>query len=553
MASAQQERVTAFVPLTLALGAVLLHLALGARPEPLVRGGTALPPSLMSVGTATDGSVEIRVRTIPGTTAMIANGADGAFTEVQDGLAHVSPDRREAARLLTCPISLNWRHPLVDLPVATIVRLASRDRTGRLGPEQVITHLEADHGHIPVLSLVIPQGALFDPDSGLMVVGNAIFHAPEKLLDYQYQDPRWWKYPGNFHMRGRAWERTGSLTWQPADTAEGFARRVTVRINGQMTRAFPQHALRIGFEPPLRENIFAEEVGDGYASMVVRSAGNDQIKAMLRDAYQHELCKGASFGVSGHRTCVLYVNGAYWGVHHLRHRMDEEELARRYGVGKKKLTILEDEARFYYGDAEDIPRFERLAYGSRDWNGVGEAWADTLRAHIDTDGFLAYMASQMILGNMDWPQQNVRFWRYRGKPRPGTDLDGRWHFIMGDSDLGFGAHAGPETDLFLRVNAVDVPITRLFKGMMRNERFRTRFIAVARELAMGPLSSARSLATLDRFVNHMAPEMERHTARWRRPADVATWEEHIAVMRNFAARREAYVLDGLERLERNGE
>lgn len=541
------------VPLVLTLSAVMFHLAVGARPKQPADRGTRPAPAIVTVDELKDGGLSVHIRPVPGTVAMVAQGADAPFVEVQGRIVHAWPDHAAAARMLARPISLNWRHPHGGLPVATVLRLASKDEQGRLGPERILTHMEMDHGALPVISLVLPQGALFDADTGLMVVGNAIFHAPPKLLDYEYQDPRWWKYPGNFHMRGKAWERAATFNWIPPDTSEAFEREVRLRINGQMTRAFPQHAFRIAFDPPLTTDLFGEEVKDGYGGLVLRAAGNDQIKAMLRDAYQHVLCRGLPFQVSGHRTCVLYINGAYWGVHHLRHRMDEEELSRRFGVGKKQLTILEDEARFYHGDPNEVARFERLAYGSRAWDGRSEAWADTLRAHIDTDGFLTYMASQMILGNMDWPQQNVRFWRYHGQPRPGTDLDGRWHFIMGDGDLGFGAQAGPEADMFQRVNAVQVPITWLFKGMLRNPDLRSRFVSIARQLAQGPLSAARSMVELDRFVEGMAPEMERHTARWRRPADVQTWQEHIGVMRIFAARREAYVLQRLERLERTGE
>jgi hypothetical protein len=337
------------------------------------------------------------------------------------------------------------------------------------------------------------------------------------------------------------------------DGREMFQRHVSVRMNGQMTRGFPQHAFRIGFDGPLRYDLFGEDPLEGYAGFVIRAAGNDQVRAMVRDAFQHALCAGLPFEVSGHRTCVLYINGAYWGVHHLRHRMDEEEIARRYGISKKRITILEDEARFYRGDTAEVMRFEHLAYTTRAWNGHDERWADTLRASMDVDGFLSYMATQMILGNMDWPEQNVKFWRYTGKPKPQRPLDGRWYFAMGDSDLGYGVQAGPEADMFQRVDAAEVPITWLFKGMLRDLGFRERFVSIARALARGPFSAEHSLQELDRCVALMAPEMERHTARWRRPADRATWQDHIEVMRNFAARREAYVLERLDRLERTGE
>ncbi|MBP8877354.1 MAG: CotH kinase family protein [Flavobacteriales bacterium] len=483
----------------------------------------------------------------------LALGADGRWIAYGPEVKlNIEPDRRSIAHLLSTPISLNWRHPLFGLPEAWVARYAERDTQGRSGPVKLHTKVFADHGDLPVLSLVIPTGSLLDPDTGLMVVGNAIFHAPEKVLETDRTDPRWWKYPGNFHMRGKAWEREGIVQLLDGSGEEVFQSTVDVRINGQMTRAFPQHALRLEFPERVAEDLFGEEAKNGYQSLVLRSAGNDQIKAMLRDAYQHDLCKGLPFDVSGHRTCVVYINGAYWGVHHIRHRMDDHELARRYGVKKKHITILEDEARYYRGDPALISEFEHLAYRSREWNGKDPQWLDTLNARIDVDGFLYYMATQMIVANMDWPGQNVKFWRYTGNPKAGSHLDGRWYFIMGDSDLGYGAAADAKTDLFLRVKAQEVPITWIFRALLRNGSVRAHFITIARELANGPFSAVRSLERLDRFVAHMAPEMERHTQRWRRPSNVATWQREVEVMRIFATERQQEVLDQLNAFEKKG-
>lgn len=494
------------------------------------------------------------VRSSGGGSLGIATDASGPLVDHGD-LVHlpVRPDERDAARTISIPISLNWRHPLAGLPSAQVIRMAERDDRGRYGPERLQTLLFADHGHLPVLSLILPHGALFDPDTGLMVVGNGIFHAPEKLLRIEYHDPKWWKYPGNFHLRGKAWERKGRVQFIGADGEEVFQSEVGVRINGQMTRAFPQHALRLEFPEPVRADIFGEAVKEGYGEVIMRAAGNDQIKAMLRDAFQHDLCKGLPFEVSGHRTCVVYINGAYWGVHHIRHRMDENELARRYAIPAKHITVLEDEARFYRGDTAQATAFKRLAARTAAWDGADRAWADTLERSIDVDGFLSYMAAQMILCNVDWPEQNVKFWRYAGKKPGAPPLDGRWYFIMGDSDLGYGVAADARTNMFSRVNAVDVPITALFHGMMRDPQLKQRFVGLARSLAKGPLSAARSSAELERSIALMAPEMVRHTARWRRPADVATWTGHLDVMRTFAREREAEVLRQLDTYEQSAD
>ncbi|MEZ4739562.1 MAG: CotH kinase family protein [Flavobacteriales bacterium] len=366
---------------------------------------------------------KVRFRSSAGGALLLATKADGPWRTMGDEVEiEAVPDRAAAERMLAVPLSLNWKHPLCGLPVAEVFRVAELDPMNRPGPVRMHTVLFEDHGELPVLSLAITEGALFDPDTGLMVVGNGIFRAPEKVLVAEYRDPKSWKYPGNFHMRGKEWQREARIQLIAADGSEEFQTAVGVRINGQMTRSFPQHALRLVFEDPLQADIFNEAVGDGYDALVLRTAGNDQIKAMLRDPFLHGLIEGLPLEVSKARPCVLYINGAYWGVHYLRHRLDDDEMARRYGIKKKYITILEDEARFYRGDPDQVPAFERMALRTAAWNGKGNAWTDTLEAQLDVDGFFVYMATQMILGNVDWPSQNVKFWKYTGPPEQRAPL-----------------------------------------------------------------------------------------------------------------------------------
>ncbi|MEZ4739563.1 MAG: CotH kinase family protein [Flavobacteriales bacterium] len=118
---------------------------------------------------------------------------------------------------------------------------------------------------------------------------------------------------------------------------------------------------------------------------------------------------------------------------------------------------------------------------------------------------------------------------------------------MGDTDLAFGAYADPSTDMFSRVKALDyVPLSQLFLGMMKDPGFKQRFLRIARELATDHFSATRSTTQLDRFLQRLAPEMDRHTMRWRRPGSVDQWNKEVEVVRNFAATREANVLRQLD-------
>ena len=432
----------------------------------------------------------------------------------------VRPDRRAAATAMALPTAMQWRPPIPGLPAAMVVRAAERDALGRSGPVRLITKVTADHGGLHVLSVWLPEGALFHPDSGIYVPGHAMLAPPADMLSQYLVDGRWWKYPGNYHYRGKAWERRGLLQFIAPDGQELMHRPVRVRSHGQMTRGFPQHALRLLFDEPLDVPVFADGDGRGMKAMVLRAAGNDQVKAVMRDALLQDLCLGIGFEVSRATTCVVYINGAYWGVHHLRQRMDEKELARRHGLSPGNVAMVEVRMKRFNGEASDVSELDALVRSVTEATDLAAAIA-ALEQRLDLDDHLRYMAAMMVLANRDWPGDNIKLWRVRKANATTGARDGRWRMIAGDMDMGFGAiDPRPGTDLYEQVARSTSPVARLFRALMKDERTKARFEATVQELLNGPLSRERLLARIKAQHQLMAPEMDRHTARWRRPVIV---------------------------------
>ncbi|MCC6400048.1 MAG: CotH kinase family protein [Flavobacteriales bacterium] len=442
------------------------------------------------------------------------------------------------------PTSVQWRPPVPGLPAALTAR-ATACSDGTCGP--VTTRTVLLHAHsLPVLALVADPGAFFDPDSGIYVTGHGIFRTVEDAVRRFPRDHRWWKYPGNFQFRGKAWERQAHAELIDGRGAQQWSGAVKLRINGNNTRGFPQHALRMKL-PVSSVAWCGEERGVGHRMLVLRAGGNDQADSFLRDVVQHGLCARLPFETSGSTAVVVYLNGAYWGLHHVRERIDAKELARRHGGDAKAYTILEDRLLLYEGDHAEVKRFERMITMAERWDPLGVHYVDSLEHRMDVDGFLTYMAAQIILGNLDWPDQNVKYWRWTG-PRDtvGVPRDGRWRFIMGDSDMGLG-YAGPVTvDLFLHVERHQGPVAQLYKAVLRSPVLRQRFRAITLGLLDGALSGATMVAAIDAEAARLAPEMGLHVARWRRPGSVAQWTRKVEDLRTFARARGELVRAQLE-------
>jgi hypothetical protein len=454
----------------------------------------------------------------------------------------LAPDERNAQRLIRTPSSPQWRTPKPG-PMADAVALRCRlcDGDGRCGPVVGHTSIRTP-SDLPVLALTLDAGGFMDPDTGIYVVGHGIFRDAELAVQRYPRDQKWWKYPGNYQFRGKQWERTAGLELFDDHHERQWAGDVKVRINGNNTRGFPQHALRVSFKEPLDVPVFGAEHGSGFRGLVLRSGGNDQDHAFLRDALQHRLCGDMPFFTSAYRPCVLLVNGAYWGLHDLRERLDDREVARRIGVPRKRITILADQAILYDGDERDIARFTRLLGRAEKWDASAPAFTDSLERYLDLEGFLQYMAAQLILGNADWPDQNVKYWRYTGDPDtvPGP-RDGRWRFMMGDSDQGFGDPLGADFDHFARVLSKATPVPRLFKACLRSRAVRVRFRAIVLDQLAGALSPERMDRAVVGMSNDLLPVMPRHIERWRRPVTIEAWRHHVDRLRSFAADRGAHV------------
>jgi hypothetical protein len=446
----------------------------------------------------------------------------------------VRGNARRTERLVSIPTSLKWRRPMPVQPSAMVVRAAAEDAQGRMGPERIHTVPLLDHGALHVLSLVLPEGALFDADSGIYVVGNAMLHGVH-AEDIEYEDdPRWWKYPGNFHGRGKDWERKGRIQLMAPDGKELLQTPVRLRMNGQLTRAFPQHALRVLFDTPLADPLF-EGDGPGIRAVILRAAGNDQVKAFMRDALLQSACAGSSSEGSGALSCAVYVNGAYWGVHHLRHRMDEREIGRRHGIKAKQVAFVEEYEGSLTGEWRYIKDLKALVAGAKTWDGRDTSFVHSLGKQLDLDAFLEYMAIMLYVDNRDWPRTNTKFWRRIDDTSTGKG--GAWKPVLQDLDLAFGAIAAPTADPWAHLRATSSPISTLFQAMMRSSAWEARFREIMLDLLSSRFAEERMVAQVDSMEALLAPEMARHTARWRKPADMQQWKQEVAVLRDFAQRR----------------
>lgn len=439
-----------------------------------------------------------------------------------------------------------WQPPSMPPVLATVVRIQRFSEETPVGPGEARTYLIGQPAYsLPVLSLVTDAENFFGYDQGIYVPGRTYEEGP-RFPDHSG--------PGNYNQDGKAWERPVHVEWFEEAGTPVFAQNAGVRIHGSGSAMLSQKALRLyakeDYGPEwFPANVFPGHPFRGSKRLLVRAGGQDQVASRLKDCVLPELLRETKLALQVCRPTVMFLNGEYWGLHEMRERYDEYSLASHHGLNRKNVVILEAYGLLDTGEPEDVvPYLELLAYVRGHDLSVPEHFAH-VEARIDVDDFIDYHIAQIYFGNDDWPQNNLKFWRYRGGENSAATGggDGRWRWLLYDLDFAFAE--GPEANSLGRLlhdEQLGEPFVVLFRGLMKSPEFRARFIARFHWHLDNTFVPERVLATVDAAAARLAPEMAEHIARWRYPESESTWRWEVERLRDAVLRRPAAMRRHLE-------
>ena len=227
-----------------------------------------------------------------------------------------------------------------------------------------------------------------------------------------------------------------------------------------------------------------------FKSFSLRDGGND-----FGDLYFRDLIIQRTMGghvdldwQAGH-SAVLYINGVYMGMLNIRERSNEDNIYSNYG-GLEDIDIVEISHEQVNGQDLFI---EELKEGDDEFYNAFKAFysekGHTLVEYeqwMDVSEYLNVMVLNLFYGNIDFPGNNLVFWRPNGDDTE-SGLPKIWRVIVKDTDFGLGLYGRKSDyntiDLIFNPNAhpgdnwaCTEPATRLFKNMMENEEIRAMFI-----------------------------------------------------------------------------
>lgn len=383
---------------------------------------------------------------------------------------------------------------------------------------------------LPVISIVTDEANLFDYTKGIYVAGKIGDDWRVNNPGAGY-DP---SAPTNFIQRGIEWERSAHFEMFDSDGTPLLSRNIGIRIHGGWSRAWFPKSLRLyarseydaenSFDFPFFEGL--EKHGQpgvpltSFRRLILRNAGNDWSGTYYRDALMQELVRHLPIDTMAYRPAIHFINGEYWGMTNIRERYDDEYLEAHYGVAPEDVVILTLGEEIDTGFPSDEDHFvDTVAFALSNNIAQTENY-DWVCQRVDVDNLINYYVAEVYYNNGDWPHNNMGMWRKRTEayvPDAPRGHDGRWRWLMYDTDFGMGLVGGYSENTLDRVltSTGSGRTNNLFRRLaLGNAQFRNAFVNAMADAINTSFKPTRVSALVDTYNARIQSSRGEHNSRW---------------------------------------
>jgi len=405
---------------------------------------------------------------------------------------------------------------------------------------QVVTksYLIEDPGKLPSVSIAIKPKYLFDEEYGLFQMGpNA-----DSLLPHR---------GANFWSRAEIIAHTEIFL---EDGKQSFSGNTGFRVFGGMSRLFPQKSMSIitrGRYGPtrIRYPLLPNKDHKKYKYIVLRNSGSDWGKARIRDLFINTLCQDIDIEKQGYKPGRVFINGKYWGIYNIREKINRYFIQANTQYHKDSVSILEHKGIARRGTNKEY--FKMLGYMDKH-SLKKEKHFNRISELMDIQNFTDLQIVQIFVDNTD-AGGNVKYWR-------SNDKNGKWRWILYDTDYGFGLHK-PQAykrntlAFFTRTDGPEWPnppwSTVILRNLLKNDAYRDYFLNRFMDHMNTRFRSEHMVGTLNELVDLYKEEMPRHIKRW--SLSKSRYKRHLLRIENFAKKRPSYMRKYLERRFKPGD
>ena len=396
--------------------------------------------------------------------------------------------------------SLVYSGPLT-LATTTVLRARCFDAGRPPGPILTRTYFIGEtQGTLPYVSVVADPETLFGDTIGVYYNKHEPVVSSSTFSPLGYRDV----YKGK--------DAPGHVEFFASAGAGAFRANCGIRMGGENNWVHPQRALNLAVrgkygDDEIKYDLFPGQGNAIHTGITLRDGGDRWAAEMLRDCMWPKLAQGhLKVDTADFRPVVVFINGAYFGLHDLRERWDTTWFTQKYHIppgqvdhllyghvtsGTTTLGVEEGDALEW----TELMTFLNTADLTQSAN-----WA-YVESRIDMESFMDFVISESYGNNTSW-FHNREFWKER---KPGA----KWRWFLTDMDRTLSA--SNTTGVLADMLATDDVLKRLKTNAAFKQRLAQRYAA---HMA-GTFSAARVQATMNRIADEIsAAEVARHEARW---------------------------------------
>lgn len=446
-----------------------------------------------------------------------------------------------------------WFTPQEDMFKATVIKMiAIHNETEKQSDIITQTYFVSPDMFskytFPIMALTTDPLNLYDYETGLNISG-----ANYKKSDDDTASNR----TGNYFQTGDDWERPVYVQLFETNGFLAMSQNAGIRIHGGLSRKYPIKSYRLYARSEYDDKntfnyrFFKDKDIDEFKKIILRNGGQSYQYTFMGEAFAQSLLKPLDLDIQYSSPIILFINGEYFGIRNIRDRYDTDYLETHYGIDETQSTILTGHAYLEDGSRRGQAHYQQL------YNYVTLRNINSLKSYqkierwMDIDNYIDYMIAELYMGNVDWPQNNILYWRKNTSYKPNAPYgqDGRWRWMINDLDASFGISWGtinPDTNSFERLTGDSWKTGKLFTNLLENDLFKAKFIYRLIELTETIFEENNVTTQLDAMIDLYEPEMAEHIARYGYPTTYQAWEIYTNRMKTFAASRNEYLLSYLE-------
>lgn len=460
--------------------------------------------------------------------------------------------------------------PDKNIDKAFLIRAIAVDEDGRKSKVVSASYFlgktnSSYYRNMNVISLVTNPENLFDYETGIYVLG--------KVFDtYNNTGLETWNMEANYTQKGSDWEREAFI--EVFENGEKvLSQNVGIRIKGATSRSTPQKSFNIYARDEYGNDVLEYDFFSGqatssitgdiiqkYENITIRNAGNDIAYSYLRDYINQSLISDRKLTSQAMNSCILFVDGEFWGFYMLTEKTDDSFIKSHYGIKKKNVAIIKN-SELEEGSEEDLSDWNSIiSKAARTNMTIDENYKEFCR-YVDTDSLAEYFAVQIYWCNYDWPYNNFAVWRSNKIDESNIYSDGKWRMLLFDTDFTTGLYNNSNinytADVFSRLSGYSDNISKTFMNLLKNSEFKEKFCNVFMDLANYNFSKEKTSQFIEYCRNNYRQQIsdtnERfYASTFTSSGGVSRFDSEMDTIAGFYQNRFTYAADSLKKATNSG-